>query len=220
MALIHRTVKGALAESLRDEIISGNIPPGQPLRLEDLAAQFDVSTMPVREALRELEAEGLVKIFPHRGAVVTELTADELEDIYDIRATLEAMGARLAVPRLTEETLGRLHTLVDQMDSHLGEVAALVKLNNEFHLALYAASGRDHLCDLIKTLRLRTQHYLHAFISDLGGMPQAQSEHRAIVEFCKRGDGQGAARIMHEHVARVGRALIEYVQQREGPAPF
>jgi len=216
VTLIHRTVKGALVESLRDEIISGNLSPGQPLLLEDLAAQFDVSTMPVREALRELEAEGLVTIFPHRSAVVTQLSTVELEDIYDIRSMLEAMGARLAVPLITETTLDELSALVDQMENHLGEVATLVKLNHKFHMTLDAASGRRHLCEFIELLRHRTQHYLHAFISDLGGMPQAQSEHRAMIDACRRGDAGEAGRIAHEHVAQVGRALVEYVQTREG----
>jgi len=85
---ILRTVKDALVENLRDEIIRGDLVPGQYLRLEEIAPRFDVSTMPVREALRDLEAEGLVTIFPHRGAIVTQLSADELQDIYDIRATL------------------------------------------------------------------------------------------------------------------------------------
>ena len=97
-----RTVKEQLADHLRDEIVRGTFEPGERLRLEDIASRFEVSTMPVREALRDLESEGLVTIYPHRGAVVTELTAEEMEDIYDIRATLEAMATRLAVPRMTE----------------------------------------------------------------------------------------------------------------------
>jgi hypothetical protein len=78
---IPRTVKETLVENLRDEIIRGDLVPGQYLRLEEIAPRFDVSTMPVREALRDLEAEGLVTIFPHRGAIVTKLSADELQDI-------------------------------------------------------------------------------------------------------------------------------------------
>ena len=208
-------MKGALVENLRDEIIRGDLVPGQPLRLEEIAARFDVSTMPVREALRDLEAEGLVTTFPHRGANVTQLSADDLQDIYDIRATLEEMATRLAVPLVTRATLTELTSLVEQMDSHLGDVVALVKLNHQFHLTLYAASGRKHLCELNRMLRYRTQHYLHAFINDLGRMPQAQVEHRAILEACKRGDAEQAGTIMHDHVAQVGHAIVEYVRQRD-----
>jgi len=214
---ILRTVKDALVENLRDEIIRGDLVPGQYLRLEEIAPRFDVSTMPVREALRDLEAEGLVTIFPHRGAIVTQLSADELQDIYDIRATLEEMATRLAVPLVTKPTLTELTLLVEQMENHLGDVATLVKLNHQFHLTLYAASGRRHLCELNRILRYRTQHYLHVFIVEveLGHLPQTQGEHRAILEACKRGDAEQAAAIMHDHVAQVGRAIVEYVRQRD-----
>jgi DNA-binding GntR family transcriptional regulator len=214
---IPRTVKKSLVETLRDEIVRGDFVPGQYLRLEEIAARFDVSTMPVREALRDLEAEGLVTIFPHRGATVTRLSADELQDIYDIRATLEEMATRLAVPLMTKATLTELTSLVEQIENHLSDVATLVKLNHQFHLTLYAASGRRHLCELNRILRYRTQHYLHVFIVEveLGHLPQTQGEHRAILEACKRGDAEQAAALMHDHVAQVGRAIVEYVRQRD-----
>ena len=214
---IPRTVKDALVETLRDEIIRGDLVPGQYLRLEEIAPRFDVSTMPVREALRDLEAEGLVTIFPHRGAIVTRLSADELQDIYEIRATLEEMATRLAVPHLTEETLVELTSLVDLIDEHLDDAAPLAKLNNEFHLTLYAASGRSHLCELIRKLRNRTQHYLHVYIveSESSHTPRTQAEHRAILGACRRGDSEQAAALTHRHVAQVGRAIIEHVRQRD-----
>lgn len=208
-------MKNVLVENLRDEIIRGDIVPDQRLRLEEIAARFDVSTMPVREALRDLEAEGLVTIFPHRGAVVTRLSADDLQDIYDIRATLEEMATRLAVPLVTKATLTELTSLIKQIDGCLGDVVTLVKLNHQFHSTLYAASGRSHLCELTGILRYRTQHYLHAFIIHLGGMHQAQVEHRAILEACKRGDAAQAGTIVHDHVAQVGHAIVEYVRQRD-----
>ncbi len=210
-------MKETLVEILRDEIIRGELVPGQHLRLEEIAPRFDVSTMPVREALRDLEAEGLVTIFPHRGAIVTKLSADELQDIYDIRATLEGMATRLAVPFLTEDTLAELASLIEQMDHHLDDVVNLVKLNYEFHLTLYAASGRTHLCELNRILRNRTQHYLHVFIveAELAHTPKAQGEHRAILEACKRGDAEQAAALMRDHVAQVGQAIIGHVRRVE-----
>ena len=141
---IPRTVKSTLVENLRDEILLGELVPGQYIRLEEIAARFDVSTMPVREALRDLEAEGLVTIYPHKGAVVTQLSSNDLQDIYDVRAVLEEMATRLAVPHMTKATFEQLFSYIDQMDSHLGELVALVKLNNAFHITLYSASGRSH----------------------------------------------------------------------------
>lgn len=214
---IPRTVKTALVERLRDEIIHGDLVPGQHIRLDETAERFDVSTMPVREALRDLEAEGLVSIFPHRGAVVTQLSADELQDIYEIRGTLEELGTQLAVPLLTGDTLAELNALIEEMDSHLNEVVTLVRLNHRFHTLLYAPSGRTHLCDLIVTLRYRTQHYLRAYIDQLGRMPQAQVQHRAILEACRSGEAYRAGSLMYDHVVEVGRAIAEYVRQSESP---
>jgi len=212
---LHRTVKSNLVEELRDAIILGEYVPGQHLRLEDIAARFDISTTPVREALRDLEAEGLVSIFPHRGAVVTQLSADDLLDIYEVRATLEEMATRLAVPNMGEDTFAQLELYIEQMDNHLGELATLVKLNHNFHYTLYCASGRRHLCELTSILRHRTQHYLHAYISHLGGMPMAQVEHRAVIEACRNGDTERAATIIFDHVTHVGNSIIEYVRQQE-----
>lgn len=212
---IPRTVTSTLVENLRDEILLGELVPGQYIRLEEIAARFDVSTMPVREALRDLEAEGMVTIYPHKGAVVTQLSSDDLQDIYDVRAVLEEMATRLAVPYLTEATFDQLFSYIDQMDNHLGELVTLIKLNHDFHNTLYCASGRRHLCDLILVQRYRTQHYLHAYISELGGMPQAQADHRAIIEACRQRDADRAASLIYNHVAHVGQAIVEYVRQLE-----
>ena len=187
--------------------------PGQQLRLEEIADRFELSTTPVREALRELESEGLVTIYPHRGAVVTELSADDLHDIYDVRATLEEMATRLAVPCITTETISQLENFIDQIDNHMGELVTLVKLNHKFHITLYSASGRRHLCELTNKLRYRTQHYLHAYITYLGGMPHAQNEHRDIVQACKDGDAELAAKTVYSHVNNVGQAIVDYVRQ-------
>jgi DNA-binding GntR family transcriptional regulator len=213
--LLSRTVKSELVEYLRDEIICGDLVPGQHLRLEEIANRFDVSTMPVREALRDLEAEGIVTIFPHRGAVVTQLSAEDLQDIYEIRATLEEMATRLAVPLITDKTLYELNNVVEQMNNHIGEWVTLVKLNQLFHNTLYAASGRKHLCELTNMLRYRTQHYLHAFITYLGGMPRAQEEHRSILRAIELGQAEQAAKSVHEHVKEVGDAIVEYIRQKE-----
>jgi DNA-binding GntR family transcriptional regulator len=210
-----RTVKDQLVDLLRDDIVRGSFEPGEHLRLENIATRFDVSTMPVREALRDLESEGLVTIYPHRGAVVTELTAEDLQDIYDIRATLEEMATRLAVPRMTTSALKELESFIEQMDGQLGHVAALVKLNHQFHSTLYAKSGRRHLCELTRALRYRTQHYLHAYMDDLGSMAHAQGEHRAILEACQSGDAEKAATLVGEHVAEVARAIIDFVHRRD-----
>ncbi len=215
LALSQLTVKNVLVQQIRNEIIRGHFAPGQRLRLRDLAKQFNVSTQPIRQALSELEAEGLVKSEPRKGALVTRLTSAELQDIYEIRATLEAMATSTAIPHLTEERFDALEQLLLEIDNHLGEgreVVELVRLNSEFHGTLYAASGRQHLLELTRTLRHRTQHYLHAYMIEQGQMPYAQTEHRAIVAACRERDTERAKAIMYEHVMKAGRGIIEYVK--------
>lgn len=215
MSGLSRTVKSGLVELLREEIVRGDYIPGERLRLEDIATQYEVSTMPVREALRDLETEGLVELFPHRGAVVTELSPEELADIYDIRAFLEEKATRAAVPNLTKETLDKMELLIEEMDENLDDVCKEVELNHKFHFTLYEASGRKHLCELNHLLRFKAQHYLRSFIQELGGMPQAQVEHRAILAACKKGDAEGAASLMYKHVAKVGAAIVNFLQDQE-----
>jgi DNA-binding GntR family transcriptional regulator len=208
-------VKDQLVDYLRDDIVRGTLEPGERLRLDDIAARFDVSTMPVREALRELESEGLATIYPHRGAVVTELTVEDLRDIYDIRSTLEAMATRLAVLKLDATTLDELTHIVDQMDQEAGRNASLVKLNHRFHSTIYAQSGRRLLCELNKGLRYRTQHYLQACMDELGSIALALGEHRAILEACRQGEAEQAAALVGKHVTGVGRTIIEFVRWRD-----
>ena len=209
------SITGVLVQHIRDEIIRGTFAPGERLRLRDLANQFNVSTQPIRDALSELEAEGLVNSEPRRGAIVAAFTSDELEDIYEIRAALEAMATRSAVPHLTEETLSAMEQIIDEIDQHMGEVVKLVQLNFDFHMTLYRASGRGHLCELNANLRNRTAHYLHAYMITLSGMPNAQHEHRAILKACRAGNAEEAATLMYQHVHEVGRNIIKYVQDTD-----
>ncbi len=209
------TVKGLLVQQIRDEIILGNFEPGHRLILRDLADQFKVSTQPIRQALTELESEGLVQTTPRKGHIVTVLSPEELLDIYEIRATLEAMATRLAVPHVTADHLQSLESLIDDMDNHMGEVIELVQLNKQFHLTLYEASGRQHLLSLVGSLRNHTAHYLHAYMIDLGGMPLAQDEHRIILDACRNNEIGEAATVMYDHVMAAGEGIIDYVKRQE-----
>ena len=219
MQLSEVTVKGLLVQRIREDIIRGSLTPGERLRLRDLAERYDVSTQPIRQALGELEAEGLVQTTPRKGSMVSVLSVNELGDLYEVRATLESMAAGSAVRALAEsdsaEAIKTLNALITAMDEHMGEVVELVSLNKRFHLTLYECSGRKNLCELIGTLRNRTSHYLHAYMIDLGGMPLAQDEHRAIVTAIEQEDAALAESVMHDHVMKAGESIIDYVQRQD-----
>ena len=206
MDTLQQTVTDALVERLRNEIIRGDLPPGTRLPLRDLAGRYKISTMPVREALQLLQVEGLVTGEPRKGVTVTQLSAADLEDIYDTRATLEAMATRLAVPKVSAETIASLEVTEAALEAAHGDVVKIVALNGRFHQLLYAASGRIHLCSVIDMLRRRTAHYFHAYMTELG--KKAEDEHRKIIRACKRRDADRAAEIMHAHVIRAGQAVV------------
>jgi len=128
--------------------------------------------------------EGLVTSLPRRGAVVTCLSAEDIEDIYDIRINLEGMATALAVPNMTKETLAHLSDCVVQMDNPELDATQLAKLNHDFHLSIYETSGRKYLCELITRQRRRTQHYVRAHITAMNAMPESQTQHQAILKAC------------------------------------
>ncbi len=128
---------------------------------------------------------------------------------------MEEKATLAAVPNLTEENLDKMAFLIKEMDENLDDVSKEVALNHEFHFTLYEASGRKHLCELNHMLRYKAQHYLRAFIEELGGMPQAQVEHKKILAACKKGDAELAASLMYEHVAKVGDAIVKYLKDQE-----
>jgi len=130
-----RTATEYVESTLKEAILTGALPGGTPLRQEDLAAEFGLSRMPIREALRQLEAQALIDFYPHRGAVVTEISAAEGADNYAIRAALEPAALRLSVPNLMADDLKRAREIVDEMDAESGQ-SRLGELNRRFHMTL------------------------------------------------------------------------------------
>jgi len=208
----HRTVRTALVQEIRDEILRGTYTPGSHLRLEELAGRFAVSTMPVRDALRTLEAEGIVTSVAHKGTFVTQYSAVELEDIYEMRASLEQMATRSAVPLMTPEDLALLHQYNADFNQHQGDLARMSQINNTFHKTLYAVSGRRHLCDMILRLRYSTHHYLNAYVVVLEGVNRTIDDHQAIIDACATGNAEEVADLVYKHVWHVGLAIADYVR--------
>src|SRR5262245_3711157 len=149
----HGTAQEIVLEALRQAILEGVLAPGARLRQEDLAEVFGTSRIPVREALRALEYEGLVSSEPHRGFTVTALDADDVEEVYDLRVQLESHALRLAIPALTQQDLVELEALVKAMQSAHAPDERLAN-RERFYLRLYSVSGRPRLVSLI----MRLQH--------------------------------------------------------------
>lgn len=216
-----RTVKTSLVNLLRDEIVRGTFEPGERLRLEELAQRFDVSTMPIREALGILESDGLVTIQPHRGAQVTRFTADEIREIYEMRAVLEQLATVKATPKLMAEDFARLSALVAEME-HPAEQFDVVRFsrnNMEFHQVIYNRAAMPHLAAQIRDLRYRVQHYLHKHLESTNYSTVGNVEHQRLLDLMRAGQAEEAGREMHHHILSTGLKIADIMELEDVASP-
>lgn len=185
---------------LRRAILSGELRGGTRLVQADLASMLEVSTTPVREALRDLASESLIRFDPHRGAVVQELSGDELREIYMIREILEPFALRLAVPKVTPDLLDRLRALHEKMESE-PHSAEWVDANRLFHLSIYEAAGFPRLSAIIKGLEDASVMYIGASLNDVEGLREtAVHDHGAILAALEKGDADAAVEAVVTHL--------------------
>ena len=211
MALTHLTIQQAVADAVRTRVISGQLPAGTRIDQDALAAEFSVSRMPVREALRQLGAEGFVTIVPHRGAIVTALSPAEVEEIYEIRAALEGVAARHASQALSADDLDRLRKVLAAMRNEK-QIDTWVALNAEFHNAINQASMRPRLLELIQRFREQSQPYIRLYVQRLHKSAQARKEHRAILEALADRDADQAEAAVRAHLVGTGRAVAAFAR--------
>jgi DNA-binding GntR family transcriptional regulator len=213
-----RTRTETLRAQLADEIVSGALAPGTPLDEQELAARFGVSRTPVREAIRQLSASGLVSVRPHRGAVVALPTPAELNDMFEAMAELEALCAGLAARNMTaaeRRGLERLHeelrVLVQQ-----GDPARYHERNEAFHTAIYAGSHNSYLAELTLMTRTRVAPFRRAQFRASGRLGGSYAEHDLIVQAILRGDQAAAAAAMRAHIGIVRDAFRSYAEAGAG----
>lgn len=204
------SVPEAVASSLRTRILNGEFRDGDQLRQEAIAAEYDVSRMPVREALRQLEAEGLVQLLTHRGAIVTSLSPAEVGDLFSLRMLIEPDVLRQAIPRMapsdfaaSEDVLRRLEAAYRDHD-----IPAWGALNWEYHRSLYAPAGRAQTLAVLQTVNNQTDRYVRLQLLVTGELGKAELEHRALLELCREGDHARAGAFLRQHIADARDALI------------
>ncbi|MGZ3497847.1 MAG: GntR family transcriptional regulator [Vulcanimicrobiaceae bacterium] len=208
-----QTAPGVIAERIRQAIVRGHLRGGQPLRQAEIAERFGVSRIPVREALSQLEGEGWVNSMPHRGVVVTDLSAEDVRDLCDIRVDLETRALRLAIPNLDEATLARAESVLDEIDAD-PTVDAWADHNLTFHCTLYEPANRPRLLALIKNLHRLTSRYLIVHVAIMNYREQGQAEHRAILQACRERNVKEAERLLRRHIGDVADLLEDYLRQR------
>lgn len=181
-------------------ILNGQLAGGTRLVQSDLAAQLKVSTTPVREALRDLASEGLIKIDPHHGGVVSELDEDDLREVYQIRQRIEPFALEVAMPHITEEILNRCEEFHAAM-SAAPNSAAWVQLNRDFHMTIYEASDQHRLVAMVRSLQDASVMAVSARIQSLPGVREAANkEHGELIEALRDGDLELAKEVISHHV--------------------
>jgi DNA-binding GntR family transcriptional regulator len=206
----------ALRLQLSDAIVSGQIEPGTPLDEQELAVRFGVSRTPVREAIRQLSASGLVSVRPHRGAVVALPTPAQLTDMFAVMAELEALCAGLAARNMTvpeRRALEALHEAL-RLLVHEGDPASYHEKNEAFHAAIYAGSHNGYLAELTLMTRIRVAPFRRAQFRATGRLGGSYQEHDLIVQAILRGDQPGAQEAMHAHIGIVRDAFRSYAEAR------
>jgi DNA-binding GntR family transcriptional regulator len=201
-----------IADGLRTAILNGSYLPGERIRQEDVAARSGASRIPVREALRMLDAEGLVTLVANSGAWVTKLTLDECVETYLIRERLEPLLLRLSMPGLSDAAIDRLGMLVGEMEAGTG-VDAFLRADREFHLSSYAGAASGETWQIIHRMWNTTQHYRREFTRraarpDPGarhggsGLSVIHLEHRLLLDCLRRRDADDAERVLVTHIRR------------------
>lgn len=217
-----KTKRTHAAQLVRQAILNGLYAPGERLGEERLAADLNMSPTPIREALLILEAQGLVKISPRRGATVVELTRDEVAEIYQIRNILEPFATKLAMDRLTP--YGRERLLLDLRETQRewenamrsGDLQPVPRLNWRFHRLIYSAADSPHLVETIERLWNKLPHYWLRSIP--GRAKWAFDQHADIIAAIERGDSDDASKAMSQHIIRAAEGLTAYLTGDDHPS--
>ncbi len=189
--------------TIRENILSGKYAPNEELKEKTIGEELGVSRTPVREALRQLELEGLVSIIPNKGAYVVGITPKDMQDIYEIRCRLEGLCARWAATNITKEQLDELEEIVFRAEFHVkkGNAEQLVELDNQFHKTLYAAANSKELERVLSDFHHYLQRVRKVTLTDVKRASDSNKEHMMIVEALKERDADKAERLATQHIS-------------------
>ncbi|AVA24655.1 GntR family transcriptional regulator [Rhizobium sp. NXC24] len=212
------TASDVIVKFIRDSIIDGTLDEGEPIRQDEVARMFNVSKIPVREALKRLEAEGLVAFQRNRGAVVTPTSEPELVQIFEVRAILESSAIKLSIPQMTEETYEQAQAYCDAFAQET-DIGRWAELNWRFHSRLYEDAHRPYMVNMIRSVNDRIERYLRIQLTLSNGHQVADDEHRQILELCRKRDVEGAGSLVYAHIMRACQSLMEHLPKGTASAP-
>ncbi|TWC13135.1 MULTISPECIES: GntR family transcriptional regulator [unclassified Pseudomonas] len=204
--------RSIIESALREAILDGRLPCGTALRQQELADLFGVSRMPVREALRQLEAQSLLNVVQHKGAVVAPLITNNAIETYTLRAVLEAFALRLSIPLLDADDLALAAHYIEQLETQTDH-AEIGKLNRLFHMSLYHKAPNSKLLDLIERELNEEERFLRFHLSSMGLGKLTQDDHRALLEAVSAKDTDTAVALLERHLEKACVTIRRYLEQ-------
>ncbi len=212
-----RTVAAIVEERIRGAILSGELRPGARIDQLQLANDLQVSLVPVREALKALEAEGFVQILPRRGAFVTATSIADMEDLYFARSLMEGQAAYHAAEHLKEAELKRLGALMREMDHGLAahDYHAFMEANREFHFIIYEAASSRYLVNLISSLWDLAERYRYRYVFLKNQASIIQAEHQQILDACHAHDKRALRDAVVYHMNRTLQGVRAYLVEQQ-----
>ncbi|WP_158818836.1 GntR family transcriptional regulator [Methylocapsa sp. S129] len=209
--IVPKSVRTSLTEQitteLRRRILNGQLAEGTTLRQERLATELGVSRIPLREAIRHLEAEGLVVSELHKGTIVSCLSPDELEELFGIRMRLETWLFEAAIPRMSQADFDQAEALIEEA-SKTGDVSNWGELNWRFHEALYRASGSRITLKLLRSVHDNAARYVNLQLMVMQDVERELSDHHAMLAYARLRDVERGVDMLRRHIARVSRNLM------------
>jgi DNA-binding GntR family transcriptional regulator len=213
-----KTLRAQIVDSLKESIATGRLKPGEKISETKLAEDLGISRTPLREAIQTLEAEGFLKVIPRKGAVVSDFSRKDIEDIYDIKAILEGLAARLATENLTASNIQKLENINGQLRSLTlkGESSAgrFFKLHNEFHDTFLQAGNNDRLYQLNCHLMGPFKRFRLSSLAIPGRFEESVKAHDEIIEAFKAKDAKKAEELVIKNVLEGKKALISRVESK------
>lgn len=206
---------GQVADALRNLIVNGEYEQGKPLRQDDVAMRLGVSRIPVREAFQQLEGEGLIVNIPYKGAVVSRLSAREMEEYFDVRALLEVDLLRRSIGRIEPEAFARARATAQEMSVETRH-ANWGALNWRLHSELYHAAQRPITLEMVKKIHDNLDRYvrIHLSLSEVN-RKRASEEHLELIELCEQNKKAEAVRFLQSHIRHAADDLLSFIESSE-----
>lgn len=206
-----------VTELLRHDLLAGEIMPGERIKISDLEKRFGVSHIPIREAVRRLESEGLIVAMPQRAAVAAGVDLDDLAGLYDLRRIIECDVIRRAVDTMTTEQVDAVRVALERLEAIANDhdSPAFWELHRDFHWMLLQPGATAWIERVLDQIWLASQRYVRLFVSET--LDDAMRDHRGLLELCERGDGVGAAELLRRHLDRTEFSVKQAFVATDGP---